>query len=236
MEKKNGLTVAVLQSNYVPWRGYFDIIHDVDLFIFYDEVQYTKNDWRNRNRIMTPSGVKWLTVPVYASIEKPISAIEIVSGRWGEKHYQTLLTNYRKAPFFDAYQPWLDATYHRDWRYLSELNQEMIQTISAEFLGIQTRFAHSKDYFSEGKRGEKLLSLLRSAGASRYVSGPAAKAYMDEDEFRAAGIEIVWKDYSAYPPYPQLSGPFEPALSILDLLFNTGPNAPRYIWGLSAQG
>lgn len=99
MERKNGLTVAVLQSNYVPWRGYFDIIHDVDLFIFYDEVQYTKNDWRNRNRIMTPSGVKWLTVPVYASIEKPISAIEIVPGRWGEKHYQTLLTNYRKALF-----------------------------------------------------------------------------------------------------------------------------------------
>lgn len=233
MVQEKGLTVAVLQSNYVPWRGYFDIIHDVDLFIFYDEVQYTKNDWRNRNRIMTASGAKWLTVPVFASIEKPISEIEIVPGRWGEKHYQALLTNYRKAPFFDMFEPWLKAIYHGDWRYLSNLNQTLIRTISADFLGARTQFAQSTDYFSEGKRGEKLLSLLRSVGAKRYVSGPAAKAYMNEDKFRAAGIEVVWKDYSAYPPYPQLSETFDPALSILDLIFNTGPNAPAYIWGLS---
>ena len=140
-----GLRVAVLQSNYVPWRGYFDIIHDVDLFVFYDEVQYTKNDWRNRNRIITLRGTQWLTVPVYGSTDKAISEIEIVPGRWGEKHYQALLTNYGKAPYFDRYKGWLKDIYHQNWKTLSELNQTLIRTISREYLEIGTRFAKSTE-------------------------------------------------------------------------------------------
>lgn len=225
-----GFRVAVLQSNYVPWRGYFDIIHDVDLFVFYDEVQYTKNDWRNRNRIITPRGTQWLTVPVYGSTDKEISEIEIVPGRWGEKHYQALLTNYGKAPYFDRYKGWLKDIYHQNWKTLSELNQTLIRTISREYLEIGTRFAKSTEFTSHGKSSEKLLSLLRSIGATSYVSGPAAQSYMDLDAFSAAGIEVIWKDYHGYPAYEQLHEPFDPYVSILDVLFNTGPRAAELVW------
>ena len=126
MGDTGGPRVAVLQSNYVPWRGYFDLIHDVDVFIFYDEVQYTKNDWRNRNRIVTPNGLQWLTVPVFGSTGKSIREVEIVPGRWGEKHYQALRTYYGKAPFFEMYRPWLEEVYRQDWRSLSALNQALI--------------------------------------------------------------------------------------------------------------
>lgn len=225
-----GLRVAVLQSNYIPWRGYFDIIHDVDLFIFYDEVQFTKNDWRNRNRIVTQQGVQWLTIPVYGSTDKAISEIEIVPGRWGEKHYQTLLTNYAKAPYFDLFQPWLNEVYHQQWWTLSMLNQTLIRTIARDFLGIGTRFAQSTDFASHGRSSEKLLSLLRSVGATSYVSGSAAKSYLDVNAFDAAGIEVIWKDYQGYPAYRQLQEPFDPYVSILDVLFNTGPRAAEMVW------
>lgn len=227
---ENRLRVAVLQSNYIPWRGYFDIIHDADLFVFYDEVQYTKNDWRNRNRIVTQQGAQWLTVPVYGSTDKAISEIEIVPGRWGEKHYQALLTNYAKAPYFDRYKSWIKDVYHQDWRTLSALNQTLIQTIARDYLEIETRFANSADYPSSGKSSEKLLSLLRSIGATSYVSGPAAQSYMDLDAFSAAGIEVIWKDYHGYPTYPQLGESFDPYVSILDVLFNTGPRAAEMVW------
>ena len=231
MGDTGGRRVAVLQSNYVPWRGYFDLIHDVDVFIFYDEVQYTKNDWRNRNRIVTPNGPQWLTVPVFGSTGKSIREVEIVPGRWGEKHYQALRTNYGKAPFFEMYRPWLEEVYRQDWRSLSALNQALIQKIARDFLGIRTQFRQSSDFLSQGKRSEKLLSLLKSSGASTYVSGPAARSYLELSAFRDAGIEVVWKDYAGYPAYPQRSDEFYPAVSILDLLLNVGEKAPELIWG-----
>lgn len=222
---------AVLQSNYLPWRGYFDLIHDVDLFVFYDEVQYTKNDWRNRNRIVTPKGSCWITVPVYGSIEKTIDEIEIVPDRWAQKHYQMLVTNYSKAPHFHRYQPWLKEIYWTKWAKLSDLNQTLIQTIAYEFLGITTMISHSHNYHSAGTKGEKLLSLLKSIGVHEYHSGPAAQSYLDVNSFAAEGISVVWKDYRGYPEYRQLKEPFDPYVSILDLLFNVGPDAPEYIWG-----
>ena len=224
--------IAVLQSNYIPWKGYFDIIHDVDEFIFYDEVQYTKNDWRNRNRIYTPAGVQWLTIPVEGHISKSIDEVHVVRDKWQQKHYNALVTNYSKAPCFSRYKEFLQYVYlERKWDYLFELNRWLIQTISRDFLGITTVFTDSRTYASEGTGHQKLLSLLISAGAEYYLSGPAAKDYIIAADYEKAGIELHWKDYSGYPEYPQMHEPFDHYVSILDLLFNVGEDAPKYIWG-----
>ncbi|MHC1771034.1 MAG: WbqC family protein [Flexilinea sp.] len=226
------MKLAVLQSNYIPWKGYFDIIHDVDLFLFYDEVQYTKNDWRNRNRIYTQTGVEWLTIPVSAGLDSSIDQAKIVKDRWQMKHYQSLLTSYSKAPFFKLYREFLEFVYLESiWDELYLLNRFLIEKVSTEFLKITTKFGDSRSYQSAGSGHEKLLSLVKSTGAESYLSGPAAMHYLKTEDYEKAGIKLRWKDYSGYPEYPQLFRPFEQKVSIFDLLFNTGPDAPYYIWG-----
>ncbi len=224
--------IAVLQSNYIPWKGYFDIIHDVDEFIFYDEVQFTKNDWRNRNRISAPGGIQWLTIPTNGSITQPIDEVTTAGSQWQRKHFNTLVTCYSKAPYFKDYRDFLEDFYlGHTWSNLSELNRYLIIHISQDFLGIQTSFSSSRSYVSSGSGHQKLLSLLISAGAEYYVSGPAAKSYIHAEDYEKAGIELHWKDYSNYPEYPQLHAPFCHNVTILDLLFNTGSRAADYIWG-----
>lgn len=224
--------VAVIQSNYIPWKGYFDIIHDVDLFIFYDDVQYTKNDWRNRNRIKTQHGAAWLTIPVGADLNRLICEVPLADERWAKNHYKTLVQNYAKAPFFAQYQPLLEEVYlARRWTNLSELNQYLIKTIARDCLGIIAEFADSRSYGASGKRLERLLDLLKKAGTDRYISGPAARDYIDERHFASEGIQLVYKDYSGYPEYPQFFPPFDHYVTVLDLLFHAGPDASYYIWG-----
>ena len=224
--------IAVLQSNYIPWKGYFDIIHDVDEFIFYDEVQFTKNDWRNRNRISTASGIQWLTIPTTGSITQSIDEVQTAGSQWQRKHYNTLVTNYSKAPFFSKYKDFLEDFYlGNTWSNLSQLNRYLITHIAHDFLGIKTKFSSSRNYASRGSGHEKLLSLLISAGAEYYMSGPAAQSYIHAEDYEKAGIELHWKDYSSYPEYHQLHEPFCHYVSILDLLFNTGEDAAHYIWG-----
>lgn len=224
--------VAINQSNYVPWKGYFDIIHDVDVFLFYDDVQYTKNDWRNRNQVKTRTGLQWLTIPTGTDLKRRICDVCIESNNWQRKHWQTLTQLYGKAPFFRDYTPFLTEVYiEREWRNLSELNQFLIRTIAHEFLGIRTPMHQASEFPSTGTSQERVLSLLKAVQADVYVSGPAAKAYLDAERFRNAGIQVVWKDYSEYPEYPQFHPPFQHTVTILDLLFHAGPRAPFYIWG-----
>lgn len=227
-----GGKVAVLQSNYLPWRGYFDLIHDVDLFIFYDEVQYTKNDWRNRNRVYSAQGLSWLTLPCGYDIHQSISEVRLKNELcWAQKHWNIIKNAYGKALYFGEYCTFFEEVYFgRSWERLSELNQYLIRSIARDFLGIKTQFAQSTAYPSRGRRGEKLLSLLQAAGCKTYVSGPAAQSYIDPADFERAGIELVWKEYPEYPEYPQMRQSFEPGVSIIDLLFNMGPHAPEYIW------
>ena len=224
-------TVVVLQSNYLPWKGYFDLLHDADLFIFYDEVQYTKNDWRNRNRIKVPGGTAWLTIPVGAAIHRRICDVELPDSRWQEKHWKTLRQYYSRTPHFRDYEPFLRDVYlERRWRTLSELNQYLISTIARDFLGIKTRIADSREFATDGRRLDRLVMLLQSAGASHYVTGPAATDYIDEARFAAAGIGLTFKSYDGYPEYPQRYAPFIHSVTILDLLCNVGPAGPQYIW------
>jgi hypothetical protein len=227
--------VAVIQSNYIPWKGYFDIIHDADLFLFYDDVQYTKNSWRNRNRIKTAQGLCWLTIPVGQREDRLICEVEITDENWAKKHWTTIKQSYAKTPFFRQYREFFEFVYLESyWRSLSELNQYLIRTISRDFLGIATQFEDSRQYGAQGQKLDRLIDLLAKTGAELYISGPTAKGYIDEQRFVHAGIELVYKDYSGYPVYPQLFPPFEHAVSIIDVLFNCGAEAPYFIWGWRA--
>jgi hypothetical protein len=225
-------TVVVLQSNYIPWKGYFDLIHDADLFIFHDDLQYTKNDWRNRNKLKTPRGVEWATIPVGTDAHRLICEVSIKDSTWQIKHWNLIKSYYGKCLHFARYQALFEEVYlGRKWTNLSELNQYLIRTIARDLLNLATEFRDSREYALSSQKMERLLEVVTRAGAQRYISGPAAKDYIDPSRFAEAEIELVWKDYSGYPEYPQRFAPFEHSVSILDLLFNVGPDAPWYIWG-----
>lgn len=225
-------TVVVLQSNYIPWKGYFDLIHDADIFIFYDDLQFTKNDWRNRNKIKTTQGSKWLSIPVGTSANRLICEVALEDARWQRSHWDSLRQQYEKRPYFNLYRSFFEDIYlGRQWMNLSELNQYLIRYISFNTLNISTQFHDSREFQLSGQKLDRLLDLIVKSKAARYVSGPAAKGYIEPERFDELGIELVWKDYSNYPEYPQAYPPFEHGVTILDLLFNVGPDAPHYIWG-----
>lgn len=226
-------TVAVLQSNYIPWKGYFDIINAVDEFILYDDCQFTKNDWRNRNKIRVPQGTMWLTIPVRTSgrLGQPICLTEVAEGRWVHKHWQSILTYYAKAPFFPHLGPVFKRCYETaaGMTLLSRINHLFIHAV-CELLGIDTVISWSMDYrLSEVEASSKVLELCRQAGAGAYLSGPSARAYLDEGAFAAAGIEVGWMDYAGYAqrPYRQVFEPCIHEVTIIDLLLNAGPEGAR---------
>lgn len=222
--------VVVLQSNYLPWKGYFDLISRADVFIFYDDVQFTKNDWRNRNKIKTPRGPEWISIPCGTNLRRLILEVEIEKPDWQKDHWNRICLNYEAAPFFEEYRPYFEAFFlGKAWKNLSELNQYLIKGISRDFLKLKTQFESSVDYHPEGVRLERLLDVLKKSGATEYFSGPSAKAYIDEQAFRDAGIKISWMDYGHYPEYLQRYPPFTHEVSIIDLLFNEGPESIRYI-------
>lgn len=225
--------VAVLQSNYIPWKGYFDLIAHVDEFIIYDEVQYTKNDWRNRNRIKTPNGVQWMSIPVSQGLDQRIMDVVVKDKRWPTKHWKTLEANYRKSPHFTFVSDSISEIYLEDTsENLSEINTALIRKICST-LEIETKISTSTDYVLEGDRNDRLISLCRQANATSYVSGPAAKSYLDENSFSDSKVEVEWFDYSGYPEYPQLWGEFAHDVSVLDLMFNCGLESRKFMKHLS---
>jgi hypothetical protein len=227
----NTKRVAIVQSSYVPWKGYFDLIDRVDEFILYDDRQYTRRDWRNRNRIKTPQGVTWLTIPVAVKgkYSQPICETRISDPRWAQRHWKTLVHNYSAAPGFGNYRDLFEHLYLGSREdLLSLVNRRFVEAVCST-LGIDATLTWSMDYQAEGDKTERLLSLCRQAGAAEYLSGPAAKAYLDERQFAEAGITLTYMDYSGYPEYPQPHPPFEHKVSILDLLFCTGTDAPSYL-------
>ncbi|WP_069705880.1 WbqC family protein [Burkholderia seminalis] len=223
--------IAIVQSNYIPWKGYFDLIAATDEFILYDDAQYTRRDWRNRNQIKTPQGVQWLTVPVKVKgrYHQSIRETEIDGTQWAQQHWTRLRQNYARAPHFARYAEQLEALY-LNGRHdtLSALNLAMLAWINRQ-LGIATRISSSSDYTLEGDRTDKLLNLCLQASATEYLSGPAARDYLDESRFAAEGIAVRWFDYPAYPPYAQLWGEFVHGVTVLDVLFHCGPEARRHV-------
>ena len=228
---KKGKSIAIVQSNYIPWKGYFDIIRHVDEFILFDTTQYTRRDWRNRNRIKTANGVIWLTIPVIVKGRYPqtIQETELSDQSWRKKHWKTLQQNYARAGHFAEYKSRFEELYlGSEESSLSQVNYLFISSI-CEILGIKTKLSWSSSFPAIEGNTERLVEWCKHAGATEYLSGPAAKDYIDEQKFVDAGIQLSWMDYSGYPEYPQLYPPFEHSVSILDLIFNTGQDAGRYM-------
>lgn len=225
------MRVAIVQSNYIPWKGYFDLIRSVDEFVLFDDVQFTRRDWRNRNRIKTPQGLTWLSIPVQTKGEylALIKDIEISDAAWAERHWKTIAAAYGKAPqfrwFADRFEP-----LYRDTREvrLSAINHRWL-TATCAALEIPTRITWSMDYAVAAGKTERLVSICQQAGANTYISGPSARDYIDDAVFAAGGVRLEYFDYAGYPEYPQLHGPFEHAVSIVDLLCHAGPESPRYL-------
>lgn len=225
-DSRPGKRVAILQSNYIPWKGYFDIIRSVDEFVLYDEVQYTRRDWRNRNKIKTAGGLQWLTIPVLVKGNYHQSVLEtrIENASWAAGHWKTLCHTYGKAPFFREFKDELEAAYQGATSLsLSEINAHFLQVL-CRLLQIRTPITWSHHYErSAADKSERLLEICQRAGATEYLSGPAAKDYLDTELFTRAGVGVAWMDYSHYAEYPQLHPPFEHGVTILDALFMVGP-------------
>jgi hypothetical protein len=223
--------IAIVQSNYIPWKGYFDLIARVDEFVLFDDMQYTRRDWRNRNQIKTPQGLQWLTVPVRAKGKylQTIRETEIDGQDWASAHWKALVQNYKRAPHFESVAEWMEPLYLGPLEtHLSQFNRRLIESVCS-YLGIRTTIRNSWDYQLHEGKTERLAHLCRQADAQEYVSGPSARDYIDEQVFKDMGIELTWFDYGGYPEYPQLWGSFAHGVTILDLLFNCGPEAHRYM-------
>lgn len=227
------MKVAILQSNYLPWRGYFDIISNVDTFVFYDCVKYTKNDWRNRNIIYTKNGKQWITIPVAASaVNLSIDEVCLTDSKWQQVHTKSLRMGYSRAPFFSQLEELIQNFYiDCQWENLSTLNINLITWICKK-IGISTELRNAREFSLKEDRVERLLGILESLGATEYLSGPAASSYLTglETEFHKRGIQLKYKNYSNYPEYNQISKPFEPGVSIVDMIANLDWfEIPKYI-------
>lgn len=226
---------VILQPSYIPWRGYFHQIQKADVFVFYDDVQYDRGGWRNRNRVKTANGSVWLTIPVAkkGSVETgaPSNTIRVDWNRpWTKSHWATIRQAYSKAPFFDTYRELLEDIYSRQPEFLVDFTIETTIEL-AGLLGLGGRkFLRSSQLHADGTKTDRLVSILQQVGATHYISGPSARAYLDETKLADAGISLEYMQY-AYPEYGQFHPPFDPHVSVIDLLMMTGPEAPDYIWG-----
>jgi hypothetical protein len=229
------MNCVILQPSYIPWRGYFHLIQKADVFIFYDTPQYDKHGWRNRNRIKTLTGTQWLTIPVLAkgNITTHVPIKDVLCDpkqNWSRKHWATLKQVYGKAPYFPRYAPLLERFYAGQPQLLADFTIEITVALARELGLDKTRFVRSSELqVPEATKTDALLVMLHEVRATHYISGPSAKDYIEEDKFRAAGIGLEYMAYQ-YPEYEQLYPPFDPYVSILDLLFMVGLDAPKYIW------
>lgn len=225
------LTVAIVQSNYIPWKGYFDLIRRVDHFVLYDDAQYTTRDWRNRNRIKTKDGLLWLSIPVEGQGKRMqrIRDARIADPDWHRRHWKTIAAAYARAAHIGIYRERLEEAFARATSpWLSEVNRHFLEAICG-WLGIRTRLSWSSDFELVDGKSERLAAICRQAGATTYLSGPSARDYLETSAFDRFGIQVRFMDYTGYREYPQVHPPFEHAVSIVDLLLNAGPEAPQFL-------
>jgi hypothetical protein len=226
------VNVVILQPSYIPWRGYFDQIRRADLFIFYDDVQYDKHGWRNRNQIKTAQGKQWLTIPVHSKGVTegiPIKDVRIDwSKPWAKNHRKALTISYSKAPCFKTYLPLLESFYDRRDVYLADFTIETTIQLTRELGNSSTRFMRSSELAGiDGVKTDRLIQILKQVGATHYISGPSARDYIEQPKFDEAGITLEYMEYQ-YAEYPQLHPPYDPYVSVLDLMFMLGGEAGGY--------
>ncbi|WP_420430188.1 WbqC family protein [Kordiimonas sp.] len=223
------MRVGIIQSSYLPWRGYFNFIDDVDLFLLFDDVQYVKRSWRTRNKIKTREGTRWISVPVQKMPRGHLICDTRIDGteNWKERHLNQIREAYKGAPYFDNYYGELENELTKNRCYLSELNEDLIRWVMVH-LGIETEVRSTVGLGATGQKTERLLSVLNKVGATEYLSGPAAQSYIEHSRFEECGIYLEYKSYQ-YPEYSQQWQGFAGDVTVLDLLFNTGPEAPLYL-------
>jgi hypothetical protein len=224
--KEASPAVVVLQPGYLPWLGFFDQLRRADVFVYYDDVQYDTHGWRNRNRIKTQTGPLWLTVPVrHSGLGFPrILDVEIDARRpWARKHLASIRQAYAAAPYLHRYVPELEATLHSRWERLVDLDIA-VTSLMAGWLGLERRVERSSTLGIDGTRSDRLLRICQRFGATVYVSGKAARSYLDVPLFEQHGIRVEWQHFT-HPVYPQLHGEFVPFMSAIDVLLNCGDAA-----------
>ena len=231
-------TLVILQSNYLPWKGYFDLMAAADEFVLFDEVQFTKNDWRNRNKIVLGGKLHWLTIPVATAgkLGTPISSIEPIGTAWAKAHWETMTQAYSSASHFKVLWPTLEDTYAEaaSLTRLSAINRLFLMRLG-ELLGIATPFIDSASIpRTVQDPTARLVEICRARGATRYISGPAARAYLRKDQLDSAGIELFFANYQNYPYYDQAMAPFEHGVSIIDTLMRCGLEARSHLKSLRA--
>lgn len=231
--------IAIIQSNYIPWKGYFDIINMVDEFVLLDTVQYTNRGWRNRNLIKTPKGNEWLTIPLHVKGARTkklqIRDMTVADPKWASKHWGKIAANYKNSPFFHDLKELFRNTYKSiSDIHLSSINHTFIKLI-CKILNIETKITLSHDYHLSSEKNLLLLELCKKAGANTYLSGPAAHNYLDVNLFTENGVEVEWINYDDYPEYHQLYPPFDHKVSIIDLIFNEGYNAKNFMRSFKCQ-
>jgi hypothetical protein len=217
------MRVAILQPSYLPWIGYFDQIAKVDQFVFLDNIQFTRRDWRNRNKIRTAQGWSWLTVPVIQKNRFAQTLLETQidsSSNWRTKHLNAIRHNYIKTEFFDLYFPKIETIINKDWDLLVDLCLELTENLK-NWLSISTPTVRSSDLNISEKKGDKILALCRKLKATHYLTGDLAKDYLNESEFLSYNIRLEYHNYK-HPPYLQRYPEFVPYMSVVDLLFNQG--------------
>lgn len=229
-------SLAILQSNYIPWKGYLDIVASVDEFLIFDEVQYTRNDWRNRNKIIVRGEPRWITIPVRKKgFGRPINDIEADGNRWADTHWKTVSQAYSKAAFFAIYEAVLESLYREAalLTRLTEINELFLRKI-VELMEIPTLIGRADEVVRRAQTPtDRLLEICLSRGATQYVSGPAAQAYIEAEKFARAGIELRYANYSGYPAYEQNTRIFDHGVSILDTLMRCGTVARTHLKALT---
>jgi hypothetical protein len=223
--------IFISQSNYIPWKGYFDAIAKADVFVIYDDVQFTRQDWRNRNIIKTPNGLKWLSISVEMKgrLNRRINEIKVVDRNWNKSHLETLKQFYKKAPCYNEMIEWIEPLYRNcDSEFLTDINRYFIEAIN-DFLGIKTILKNSSEFNLVDDRNERLIQICQELGGSIYLSGPSAKNYLDVDLFNRNKIDVEFINNSNYLEYQQLFGLFEHGVSIMDLIFNEGHNSINFL-------
>jgi hypothetical protein len=225
------MRLATVQPCYLPWKGYFHLIRSVDHFVFFDDVQYPKGrSWRNRNQIIVNRIPKWINVPVQQSAWRLNINEVVIRESYSGEHWRLIVEGYRKAPYFAAFQKEVECIVRHEEKLLSRLTVHQTREL-CRLLGIETSTSLSSELGIIGlHKTDRLVEMCRRLGATEYVSGPAAQEYIEPDKFEAAGIRLTYFTYD-YPPYPQLSSQFTHFVSIIDMIFNLGPEVPNYIWG-----
>jgi hypothetical protein len=224
VSSKGRKRVALIQSAYIPWKGFFDLIGRCDEYIIYDTAAFSKNHWHNRNRIKTSNGARWLSIPVVTAgkMGQRIDETDVVPG-WAASHWARLTQAYKRSPFFPEFAPTIEELYQvtKDETKLSAINEVFIRAI-AGLLALDVRIVRDTAYDASGQRTDRVVSICRSAGATHYLSGPSADAYLERTKFEEAGIALEWMNYDSYPAYQQPHGAFENNVSILDVIFSLG--------------